>query len=200
MVAKEKFTQFDFDMTVKLQNHISRRFDFLFSILSVIGSLEITGIIWVIMTGYVLIRKFFWTFLTMFLLPFALALELFGKTFVYHPAPPFLFYRGVIDFNFLPSTYIQTDYSYPSGHMTRTAFLVVFLMAYFHFRLSTKYQLPLQIGLTIFIILMGVSRIYLAEHWTTDVVGGILIGAATGLFCGLTVPKKSGSSINSGSI
>jgi membrane-associated phospholipid phosphatase len=38
---------------------------------------------------------------------------------------------------------------------------------------------------------MTVSRIYLGEHWTTDVVGGFLIGASFGLFAGITVPKKT---------
>lgn len=190
LVAKETFVQIDFDLTVKFQDKISRRFDLLFSYFSILGSAEITGIIWTVIFFLMVIKRFWVTAASLFLLPLALAIEIYGKLFVHHPAPPFLFYRGVLDVKF-PLQFTHTDYSYPSGHETRTAFLVVFLMCFFFFRKNTFFQSiaqPLLLGI---LAIMTISRIYLGEHWTTDVIGGFLIGASFGLFSGITTPKKT---------
>lgn len=188
-VAKEKFTQLDFDTTVRFQNHISRRLDLPFSIISLLGSVEVTGIIWAVLLIYSLLKRFWLTFLTMFLLPAALAIEVFGKVNLFHPGPPFLFYRGVLKFNF-PSHYIHTDYSYPSGHVLRTTFLIIFLMTYFYIRHNIVKPILFQILMAGVLILMVVSRIYLGEHWSSDVIGGFLLGASLGIFTGITIPHK----------
>lgn len=189
LVAKETFTQSDFDYTVKLQDKLPRGVDLFFSFFSILGSAEVTGIIWFFILILTLFKRFWLTAVSLFLLPLALSIELFGKLFVHHPAPPYLFYRGVLDVNF-PLYFSHTDYSYPSGHETRTAFLVVFLICYFFFRKGKHFQfftLPILIGI---LIIMTISRIYLGEHWTSDVIGGFLIGASFGILAGITIPGK----------
>lgn len=188
-VAKEVFTHLDFDLTVKLQDKIPRRFDYIFSWFSVLGSYQVTGVIWFVIFFLMLFKRFWVTAASLFLLPLALAIEVFGKVFVHHPAPPVLFYRGVLDVE-LPLHYVHDLYSYPSGHETRTAFLIVFLMLYLYFRHSYRVQVIAQPVLFGILAIMTVSRIYLGEHWTTDVVGGFLIGTSFGLLSGMTVPLK----------
>lgn len=189
LVAKEKFTQLDFDLTVKLQDKIPKKLDLPFSFFSVLGSTEVTGLIWLIILIFLLFKRFWFTALSFFLLPVALAIEVFGKLFVHHPAPPFLFYRGLLEVN-LPLHFSQTDYSYPSGHETRTAFLIAFLVCYFLFRKKYSNQLIIQPILLGFLFVMTISRIYLGEHWTTDVIGGFLVGISFGILSGITVPRK----------
>lgn len=185
LVAKELFTRVDFDTTVRLQNHIDRSWDLPFSVLSIVGSLEITGLIWVVIFVYLLLKRKFLTSLSLLLLPIALAIELFGKVFVYHPGPPFLFYRGVLNFNF-PSHYISTDYSYPSGHVLRTSFLLIFLILIILFKGKRFLNLSIAFFLFVFLLLMLISRIYLGEHWTSDVIGGLLLGGSLGLLSATT--------------
>lgn len=189
LVAKELFVQLDFDTTVKIQDKMPRRFDYLFSWFSVLGSAEVTGVIWFLMLFLLLFKRFWKAAIAMFLLPLALGLEVFGKLFVHHPAPPFLFYRGVIDVDF-PIHFTHTDFSYPSGHETRTAFLIIFLMLYFYLRKGRIFNLIAQPILVGILAIMTVSRIYLGEHWTTDVVGGFLIGIGFGLIAGAFIPAK----------
>lgn len=189
LVSKERFVQIDFDTTVKLQDHISRKWDLPFSLLSIIGSVEITGFIWSIIFLTLLIRRYWLTVASLFLFWGSMAFEVFGKLFVYHPGPPFLFYRGVFKFVF-PSSYAHTDYSYPSGHLTRTSFLVSFLIIFLFFKVSPSKRIFTQLGLAVFLLFMAISRVYLGEHWTTDVIGGTLLGSAVGTLTALTIPLR----------
>lgn len=69
------------------------------------------------------------------------------------------------------------DPSFPSGHvMHYTIFygFLVFIIAT-HFRPSLARNLLLGVLITL-IVLVGPSRVYLGEHWPTDVLGAYLIG------------------------
>lgn len=190
-VAKEAWQQMDFDTTVKLQDNISRKYDGYFSYFSLVGSAEVTIGIALVLAALALIK---WKLLAVVgwlaILP-ASFFEVFGKLVIYHPAPPVLFHRNVLETN-LPSFYVQTNFSYPSGHMTRTIFLLtVFLVLIMFSKWNSLVKLLLIIIILGFGFMMMLTRIYLGEHWLSDVVGGTFLGICAGLFsASLIISRK----------
>ncbi|QQG43000.1 MAG: phosphatase PAP2 family protein [Candidatus Daviesbacteria bacterium] len=188
-VAKESWQQIDFDTTVKIQDKIPRRFDEFFSIFSVIGSVEITVGFVFIGALLSLIRFRIWASLAWLLVLPATVFEIFGKLVLFHPGPPVLFHRNVLAGE-LPSFYVHTNFSYPSGHMTRTAFIVTILCVIVSFqRPHLLYKLLSLTALLGFLGVMFLTRIYLGEHWLSDVVGGTLLGVASGLLAAIFIVK-----------
>jgi membrane-associated phospholipid phosphatase len=88
------------------------------------------------------------------------AVELVLKLTVPQPPPPDDLVRSIQLLPFLES---PTPFAFPSGHVARTVFLV------------TALRWPSTLA-SVAVITMVVTRIYLAEHWPSDVLGGWLLG------------------------
>ena len=189
-VAKENWQQIDFDTTVKLQDRIPREYDELFSYFSLIGSVEITFGIAAVLALWSLFRLKILPFLGWLMIIPATIVEVFGKLMLFHPSTPVLFHRNVLETD-LPSFYVHTNFSYPSGHMTRSAFFITIFFLLLFFKLKQPSLKILLIGLLIFLgFMMAATRIYLGEHWLSDVIGGWLLGISSGLFASMFILGK----------
>jgi undecaprenyl-diphosphatase len=80
--------------------------------------------------------------------------------------------------------------------MTRTIFIItIFITMTF---LSSKNSLLKLAGFCFLVslaILMALTRIYLGEHWASDVVGGSLLGAGAGFFASALILRQDKDNI-----
>ena len=77
-----------------------------------------------------------------------------------------------------PETGILTSssHSFPSGHTSGTA-AISYFFAYIAIRNRVR-PLLFAAGAVTLTLLVGLSRVYLDEHWSSDVVGGWMVGTA----------------------
>lgn len=73
----------------------------------------------------------------------------------------------------------EIGYSFPSGHSMVSMAFYGFLIYLIYKNVKNKYlKVPLIIILSLLIIMIGISRIYLGVHYTSDVLAGFLISIA----------------------
>ena len=92
--------------------------------------------------------------------------------------------------NLLGVTIDETGYSFPSGHsITSIVFYGYLVYLIYKYINNKKIKIPLMIFLILLIPTIGLSRIYLGVHYTSDVLCGFLLGIVY-LILFISISKK----------
>lgn len=189
-MKKGRFKDLDFAVTVKIQDRmpssVSGRIDEFWEDIGFFASPMVTSIFVMALTVWSFIKaKGFKKKIVVLLIPLAFGLltlaELYGKNVVHHPAPPFFMLKNPT--TIFPKYYVNEQYSYPSGHAARAVFVAIVassVMLHESSKNKRRKQIIL-LGAIAFVVFVSLGKIYLGQHWFSDVVGGILIGSALGI-------------------
>ena len=179
-VAKQATRPLDLAVTSAVQSLASERLDYVMYFFTLIGSIEFSCFALLVVCWY-FYRKYAWpgVFLYLFFFMALSGVEFIWKYVVTYTGPGPEFDRNPFHWSFIM---VHTPYSFPSGHTFRS----VYLFGIWYQRLNQKLMPPKESALfqkiVIFLLILGVgvSRIYLGDHWLSDVAGGCLL-AAVGL-------------------
>jgi membrane-associated phospholipid phosphatase len=142
-----------------------------------LGGVELTGLIAVGLTAYLFLLGFRHEAWALLALPLVEVVEVVYKLVVQHPAPIRSAHGDGPSLTMLLERGPTLHNSYPSGHTLR-AVLVYGLLAFVVYRLAPrglvrKLAIP---AAAVIISLVALDRLYLGVHWTSDVIGGLLLG------------------------
>lgn len=140
-------------------------FNIALNIITKLGSPGILSLLAIIITIILILRKK-WYYFTLLLLGMVggQVLKTITKIYISRERPE----NAIIE---------VSNYSFPSGHATIA--IIFFVLVAYSFRNEIK-NLKLRHGFltssALLILLIGISRIYLNAHWTSDVLAGFILG------------------------
>jgi membrane-associated phospholipid phosphatase len=169
LVSTTAYFPIDLRITLGLQSINSPVFAELMSLISWAGYTPQSVLITALIVGLLFVFGLQWESLmglaTAF---FDQAVNTLVKIFIHRPRPSVNLVHVVATIN---------SYSFPSGHvMFYTGFFgFIWFLTFTLLKKSWTRTLILSL-FSVLILLIGLSRIYLGEHWTSDVVGAYLLG------------------------
>ncbi len=150
-----------------------------FQAIAELGGLELTTILMIALTLFLLRGGFGSDAWVVLAFVAAQVLEVLYKANLHHPGPPLtVAHSDGPSITEVVANSGPLANSFPSGHVVR-AVIVYGLIAFVVQRLA-PWPLARVLAIpvaTVLILLVAFDRLYLAVHWESDVIGGLLLGA-----------------------
>ena len=141
--------------------------------LNLLGLVSVTLPVRIVITGYLALRRRWWH-LAAFVVAIATSEALIGTL------------KGIYDRARPPGSLVATSgASFPSGHSIAATVTVV--AAVIALVPPGRRRAWWGAGAVVFSVLMALSRAYLAAHWLSDAIAGILLGTSCALLAALVV-------------
>ena len=175
LVTKQATRSFDLTVTQAIQHYGSKWLDYVMYLFTMLGSIEFSCFAILTVCWY-LYQKYQWpgVFIYLFFFMALSGVEYLWKYIVTYTPPGPDFNRNPFHFGLVA---VGAPYSFPSGHVFRSAFL----LGIWYQRLTQEYVpahgnvFAQKATIVAVASLIGLSRIYLGDHWMSDVVGGFLL-------------------------
>ncbi len=150
----------------------------IFQIIAELGGIEVTSILMLGLFIYLWRGGFGADALVVLAFVGGMALEVLYKFALYHPGPP----RAISHRDGPSVTDLLTGggnlNSFPSGHVVRA--VIAYGLIAFVVRRLAPWPIARALAIPIAVVLMiavAFDRLYLNDHWESDVIGGVLLGA-----------------------
>ena len=156
-----------FDFHKKINSFHSPLLDFSFRYLTHLGD----GLFAVILGLIIVIKNVrFGILIFVSYIGSALFTQLLKQVIFPHFNRPYFFFKNDSTFHFIENFNYHSHHSFPSGHATSCFAIFTILAYYFSSKITS------QILFIILAIIVGLSRVYLSQHFFQDVVAGSMIG------------------------
>lgn len=170
LVALRLTASSDLGWTRAFQSIASDPVDLLANAHTVVGQLAVTLVLAALIAVVTWRRLGGWAWLGLVLILATGAVELLFKFVLQHPGPPQEFVRSSHN---LLGIRLASPSSFPSGHLARLTFLALVVAALWP-RTAVWMVAAAFVGLSVFL------RVYIGDHWLSDALAGVVLGAAWG--------------------
>lgn len=142
---------------------------------SLLGSPEITGLA-AMLIGYRFYRRLGPGVVLALLFAFGLGtfFEILGKLWIRQMPIPLEFGRHCYSFKGGTALHVPMPHTFPSGHTFRFVFVMLTAVVAWMDLQRAFFNMILGLAATL-IGFMCVTRVYMGDHWASDVVGGIIL-------------------------
>lgn len=170
LVALRATVDFDLATTRLFQSVASPTLDLAANYHTITGQAITTVAVALVLSLYVWRRYGGLAWMAPLFIVLTAAIELVLKFGLVHPGPPDEFIRAFFNPGGIR---VHTPSAFPSGHTARIAFLAVTMFALFP-------HLIVRSALVAFVLFSVFARVYIGDHWISDVLGGLALGLGVG--------------------
>ncbi len=150
-------------------------------LITFVGEAPVLLFMWLAITLWLLLKRYWRAAIHWFLAGFLWVVAVEGvKHFVHFPRPTGLFRS-------------PKGWSFPSGHAAGSCLFFGYLAVLLSYNRARIGRWVALLTVSVLVIAIIFSRLYLGAHWLTDVIGGTLLGLI--ITCGLTISYRRRATI-----